>query len=160
MKPLLHFSFCFIVTTVFLVSTGCKKDSKFLQRESGTWEIESMRIDYLNTSGGTDSTHSSGITGFFMFYDTPTTGSDPFYLSTNGKTVNGNESHSAHFYRSDGTTLTMVSVIGQPTPDRDYKISDRSSNAMTLDYEGAASTMYPNYTGNLKEHIVLKRIKF
>lgn len=160
MKPFLHFSLCSIASAAMLLAVGCKKDSKFLHRESGTWEIESMRIDYLNSSGGTDSTHSSGITGFFMFYDTPTTGDDPFYLSTNGKTVNGFESHSAHFYRSDGTTLTMVLVIGQTVPDRDYKISDRSANAMTLDYEGGANNLYGNYTGKVKEHIVLKRIKF
>ena len=145
---------------LMMTIAGCKKDSKFLFRNSGTWEIESMQLDYLNAAGGTDSTVSSGITGFFMFYDTPTTGDDPFYLSTNGITVNGSESHTAHFYRATSNVITMVYSIGQSTPDRDYKISDRGANKMTLDYTGASNNMYGNYSGKVKEHIVLKRIKF
>jgi hypothetical protein len=148
----------FAVGMLFLIA-GCKK-SGFLNHKSGTWEIESMQIDYLNASGGTDSTASSNITGFFMFYDTPTTGEDPFYLSTNGITVKGSEWHAAHFYRSDGTTLTMVTSIGQAEPDRSYTISDSKRNQMTLDYTGNANGMYAFYTGKIKEHIVLKRIKF
>lgn len=159
MNHFLRFSFLLLIPALFLVQ-GCKKDSKFLFRNSGTWEIETMQLDYLNASGGTDSSASAGITGFFMFYDTPTTGDDPFYLSTNGITVNGNEYHTAHFYRATDNVITMVYSIGQPAPDRDYLISDRGANKMTLDYTGGANNMYSNYNGNVKEHIILKRIKF
>lgn len=155
-----RFSFLLLTAACLFFFQGCKKDSEFLSRHSGTWEIESMQLDYLGASGGTDSTVTSGVTGFFMFYDTPTTGDDPFYLTSNGITVKGNERHAAHFYRLDGKALTMVSSIGQLVPDRDYTISDHSRNKMTLDYTGPANNMYSNYTGNVKEHIVLKRIKF
>lgn len=160
MNSFFRISILLLLPASLLFIPGCKKDSKFLFRNSGTWEIESMQIDYLNSSGGTDSTVSSDITGFFMFYDTPTTGDDPFYLSTNGITVKGNETHTAHFYRSTNKVITMVYAIGQTTPDRDYTISDRGANKMTLDYTGGSNNMYSNYTGDLKEHIVLKRIKF
>lgn len=160
MKHCFRFSIRLFIPAILLFASGCEKDNKFLFRESGTWEIESMQLDYLNASGGTDSTVSSSITGFFMFYNTPTTGDDPFYLTSNGITVKGIETHRAHFYRSDGKIITMVLSIGQAVPDRDYTISDHSRNKMTLDYKGAANNFYNNYSGSVKEHIVLKRIKF
>lgn len=144
---------------MLVLAISCKK-SGFLYHNSGTWEIESMQIDYLNASGGTDSTVSSGITGFFMFYDTPTTGDDPYYLSTNGMTEKGYERHAARFYKSDGSTLTMVTSIGQAVPDRSYTILDSKKNEMTMEYSGPGGVMYPLYTGKVKEHIVMKRIKF
>ncbi len=159
MIHLLRTSIRLLIPAAFILASGCKKGSSYLYRESGTWEIQSMQLDYLNASGGTDSVVSSGITGFFMFYNTPTTGDDPYYLATNGITVKGNERHNAHFYRSDGTTITMVSSIGQ-APAREYTITDRSRNEMTMEYEGAANNMYATYYGSVKEHIVLKRIKF
>jgi hypothetical protein len=160
MNPFFLFSIRLFIPAILLFTAGCKKDNQFLYRESGTWEIESMQLDYLNASGGTDSTVSSDITGFFMFYNTPTTGDDPYYLSSNGITVKGSEAHHAHFYRSDGKIITMVSSIGQTTPERSYTIADHSRNEMTIDFKGAANGFYGNYSGDVKEHIVLKRIKF
>lgn len=142
------------------LASSCSKNKNYLNRNSGTWEISSMQIDYLNTNGGIDSSRNSDITGFFMFYDTPTTGDDPYFLASNGRTIKGLEHHSAHFYRSDGSTITMVTTIGQLEPDRNYTITKNSRNSMTIDYSGPAMNFYGNYFGKVKEHIVLNRIKF
>lgn len=143
-----------------LVLFSCTKKNQYLFRNSGTWEIESMQLDYLNGAGTIDSSVNTGISGFFMFYDTPTTGEEPFYLSTNGITIKGTEQHRAHFYKSNGGIITMVTSIGQTIPDRNYTISNTKKDAMTLDYTGEANNMYNNYYKKVKEHIVLKRIKF
>jgi hypothetical protein len=75
-------------------------------------------------------------------------------------TERGYERHAARFYKSDGTTITMVTSIGQLVPDRSYTISDSKKNEMTIEFTGPGGVMYPSYTGKVKEHIVLKRIKF
>lgn len=151
-----------LLIIVFLmgIATSCSKSKNYLNRNSGTWEIASMQIDYLNANGGIDSSRSTEITGFFMFYDTPTTGDDPYFLASNGRTIKGLEHHSAHFYRSDGSIITMVSSIGQLVPDRNFAITKNAKNSMTLDYTGPAMNFYANYFGKVKEHIVLNRIKF
>jgi hypothetical protein len=159
MKFISHYS-VLLLFIVLLTMEACTKKGRYLFRGSGTWEIESMQLDYVNNSGGTDSVVTTGIMGFFMFYDTPTTGDDPFYLATNGITVKGNERHNAHFYRSDGNVITMVTNIGQLVPARAYTISKQGPGAMTLDYSGDANNFYSTYYGKVKEHIVLKRIKF
>jgi len=160
MKRIIRNSLLLFFPGILFFAEGCSKNAAYLNGDSGTWEIESMQLDYLNASGATDSTLASGITGFFMFYDTPTTGSDPYYLETNGITIRNYEQHTAHFWRSDGTTITLVTQVGQMTPDRAYTISNRKRNEMTLDYSGPANFMDASYSGNVKEHIVLKRIKF
>lgn len=149
-------------SSIFLLglSSSCSKNKNYLNRNSGTWEISSMQVDYLNKNGGVDSTTNAGITGFFMFYDTPTTGDDPFFLATSGWTIKGRENHSAHFYRSDGSTITLVTTIGQLVPDHSYTITKNSRKSMTLDYTGPAANFFGNYNGKVKEHIVLNRIKF
>lgn len=160
MKRIVKNTLLLFLPGILFFSEGCNRNATYLDKHSGTWEIESMQLDYLNSSGGVDSTVTSGITGFFMFYDTPTTGSDPFYLCTNGITVKGREQHTAHFWKADRSTITMVNQIGQTVPDRTYTISEHKRSTMTLDFTGAAANMYNNYFGNVKEHIVLKRIKF
>ena len=145
---------------LLLVARGCNKDNKALFKHSGIWEIQSMQLDYLNASGAVDSTVSAGISGFFMFYNTPTEGSDQWYLSTNGMTVKGREHHSAHFWQAGGGELRLVKAITQSIPDRSYTISDDKGDGMTLDYMGPAGDFYASYLGKVKEHIVLHRIKF
>jgi len=148
----------FLLVATALLSSCKKQDLNYLSHDTGVWEIQSMTIDYINASGGTDSTTSSGITGFFMFYDTPTTGDDPFYLNTSGITIHGQETHSAHYWRISGSELTLENSIGS-APVRVYTISDRKRNEMTWDYSGPLNNMYAPYSGNVKEHITLKRVK-
>jgi len=138
---------------------GCNKDIKFLSRNTGTWEIQSMQVDYVNVSGGTDSTTTS-VTGFFMFYDTPSSGSNPVYLNTHAITIRGNETHGAAFWQSDGKTISLLPAASN-SPIREYKISNAKRDDMTLDYSGPLNYMYygPS-TGTVKEHIVLKRVKY
>ncbi|CAN5302948.1 hypothetical protein BH09BAC5_BH09BAC5_04160 [soil metagenome] len=149
-----------ITLALFLLFTSCKKDVQFLSKHTVTWDIQSMQIDFINTAGNTDSTRSSGISGFFIFYNTPTTGADPFYLNTHAITVNGMEIHAAAFYKTDGKTLTLETSIGS-TPVREYSISGAKKDEMTLDYSGPLNFFYAGPTSwTVKEHIVLKRIKY
>ncbi len=142
---------------VFFIS--CKKDERYLWRDPGVWEIESMTIEYLNSSGGVDSTVTAPISGFFMFYNTPTDEADPMYLITHAMTVKGREQHGAHYWRTKQKVIYLVNL--DQSSFRVYTVDDKGRNKQTWDYEGKNNGLHTNTDTSVfvREHIELIRVK-
>jgi len=118
-----------------------------------------MKIEYLNSGGGVDSTVTSSISGFFMFYNTPTDGSDPVYMVTHGVTVKGTEIHGAHYWRSKHKEIYMESY--DHAAFRVYTVTEKNRNSQSWDYEGKNLSLHTNTdsTSVVREHIELKRVQ-
>ena len=147
-----------LVVTFLLV--GCKKEEEaILYNGLGTWEIEDLTIEYLNAVGNADSS-AKAQKGFYMFYNTPSEPPDVVFLMTCGITYRGVINNHAYYYSLKNDTITLQTANAGNVP-RKYFIKEKGTDQQTWQYIGPIAGFYfENFSGNIRETVRVKRLKY
>lgn len=151
-----------IVTTLLLSVTvliiSCRKDADFKKYygKSGIWEIETLKVDYMDSNGKTDSSRSYSNCGMFIFYNVDIGVDQKEYNGQTGITTY-EETHRGFSWYPDGDNL-IFRLVENVEPLRVYSVSGKGDK-QTWVYSGWNYNFLPGNSPKVSETITVQRVK-
>lgn len=136
---------------------SCSKDKEFKDYYggSGIWEIQSLKVEYKNQNGITDSVRTYTNCGMFIFYNYDIGANNVEYNGQIGITT-FQEVHYGCAWYPEGNNLN-IKTFAYNTPLRVYEVSGKGDER-TWTYSGRNNNFLPGNIYNVNETLIVKRI--